>query len=110
MEPFDWDRAGRLTDILYGAAAAHGLIGYGPQGRRVGVHPRYLGGLPGHVSRKSVADDGPMWTALCVSPVSRRPHGQFHQLARELRPEYKERTDEQLWMTERDRCYASAQT
>ena len=29
-----------------------------------------------------------MWTALCVSIRTKRPQDQFHQLARELRPEY----------------------
>ncbi len=71
------------------------------------MRPDRLGYLLGQVSRKSVDEGGPMWTALCVSARSGCPQDQFHQLARELRPEYAGLTDEQLWDTERELCYAA---
>jgi hypothetical protein len=107
MDTFDWDRAGRVTDILYGAAAARGLLWYGPLERRVGMTASQMGDLLGQVSRESVAGGGPMWTALCVSVTTKRPQARFYELARELRPEYQGLTNERLWMIERDRCYAA---
>lgn len=109
METFQWDRVSRLADILYGVAVAGGTIGYGPLAKRVGMAANHLGYHLGQVSRRSVAEGGPMWTALCVSAGSDRPQDQFHELARELRPEYAGLTDEQLWMAERDRCYAAVE-
>jgi hypothetical protein len=53
-ETFTFDRVDRLTDILYGVAAASGLIEYDPLGKRVGMRPDRLGYLLGQVSRKSV--------------------------------------------------------
>src|ERR1700722_3783222 len=97
---FQMDRVDRLTDILYGVAAARGLIEYDPLGKRVGMRPDRLGHFLGQVSRKSVDEGGPMWTALCVSARTGRLQDQFHQLARELRPEYARLTDEQFWEAE----------
>jgi hypothetical protein len=109
METFEWDRVGRVTDILYGAAAAHGLTWYGPLAPQVGMTASHMGNLLGQVSRRSVAGGGPMWTALCVSVTTKRPQAQFYELARELRPEYEGLANERLWMIERDRCYAAVQ-
>jgi hypothetical protein len=64
--------------------------------------------LLAEVCRRSVAEGGPMWTALCVSIRTKRPQDQFHQLARELRPEYAEVDDEELWQAEYHRCYEAA--
>jgi hypothetical protein len=107
-ETFPFDRADRLSDILYGVAAARGLIGYGPLGHRVGLATNHMGWHLGQVSRRSVEAGGPMWTALCVSRDSGRPQPQFYELAHELRPEYAALSDEQLWAQERDRCYDAA--
>jgi hypothetical protein len=107
-ETFTVDRVDRLTDILYGVAAARGLIGYDPLGHRVGLATNHMSWHLGQVSRRSVAQGGPMWTALCVSVRTKRPQDQFHNLARELRPEYVGLDDEELWRQERDRCYDAA--
>lgn len=107
-ETFTFDRVDRLTDILYGVAAAGGVIEYVPLGRRVHQRPDRLGHALGQVSRRSVADGGPMWTALCVSAVAGRPNEQFCELARELRPEYSTQDDEEVWDQESERCYAAA--
>lgn len=104
-ETFTFDRVDRLADILYGVAAAGGLIGYDPLGHRVGLATNHMSWHLGQVSRRSVAQGGPMWTALCVSIRTKRPQDQFHNLARELRPEYAGIDDETLWTLERDRCY-----
>src|SRR5258706_14999357 len=108
LETFTVDRVDRLTDILYGVAAARGLIGYDPLGHRVGLATNHMSWNLGQVSRRSVAQDGPMWTALCVSVRTKRPQDQFHNLARELRPEYVGLDDEELWRQERDRCHDAA--
>jgi hypothetical protein len=107
-ETFTVDRVDRLTDILYGVAAASGLIGYGPLGHRVGLATNHMGWHLGQVSRKSVEAGGPLWTALCVSRDASRPQAQFYGLARELRPEYANLGDEQFWGEECERCYAAA--
>jgi hypothetical protein len=107
-ETFTVDRVDRLTDVLYGVAAAGGLIGYVPLGYRVGLATNHMSWHLGQVSRRSVAEGGPMWTALCVSARTRRPQDQFHKLARELRPEYAALDDEEVWRQERDRCYDAA--
>jgi hypothetical protein len=107
METFQWDRVSRLADILYGVAVARGSIGYGPLAKRVGMTANHLGYHLGQVSRRSVGEGGPMWTALCVSAGTDRPQDQFYELARELRPDDAHLTNEQLWMAERDRCYAA---
>jgi hypothetical protein len=103
-ETFVVDRVDRLTDILYGAAAGHGIIGYDPLAKRVGLARHHMGWHLGQVSRESVAAGGPMWTALCVSQSTSRPQPQFFELARELRPdEYASLTDEQIWDVESER-------
>jgi hypothetical protein len=108
-ETFTFDRTDRMSDILYGVAVAHGLIEYERLAHRIGMQANHMTHLLAEVSETSVAAGGPMWTALCVSAHTDRPHGQFHQLARNLRPEYAELTDEEVWQTERQRCYDAAQ-
>ncbi len=44
---------------------------------------------------------------VCVSARTHRPQDQFHHLARELRPEYAELNDEEIWQAERGRRYAA---
>jgi hypothetical protein len=102
---FEYDRVDRLTDILFGVAAAQGLIGYGPLAHRVGMRPNHLSGLLRRVCEQSVEAGGPMWTALCVSAQSGQPLKSFYPLARALRTEYAELSDRQLWEHERHRCY-----
>jgi hypothetical protein len=106
-ETFIFDRTDRMSDILYGVAAAHGLIEYERLAHRIGMQANHMTRLLAEVSKTSVAEGGPMWTALCVSADTRRPQSQFHKLARKLRPQYAELTDEELWQAERQRCYAA---
>jgi hypothetical protein len=96
-----------MSDILYGVAAARGLIEYERLAHRIGMQANHMTRLLAEVSKASVAEGGPMWTALCVSADTRRPQSQFHNLARKLRPEYAGLTDEELWQAERQRCYAA---
>lgn len=49
-----------------------------------------------------------MWSALVVSRMTGRPSDGFYRLARELRPEYANLSDDQLWQQERRRCYDPA--
>ncbi len=107
-QTYTFDRVDRMSDILYGVAVTHGLIEYERLAHRVGMRPDHMTYLLAEVCRKSVAEDGPMWTALCVSVHTQRPQDQFHQLARELRPEYAGLDDEELWQAERHRCYEAA--
>jgi|SRR6185437_2901050 len=107
-ETFTFDRTDRMTDILYGVAVAHGLIEYERLAHRIGMQANHMTHLLAEVSKRSADEGGPMWTALCVSANTHRPHAQFHQLARTLRPQYAELTDEELWQIERQRCYDAA--
>jgi hypothetical protein len=107
-ETFTFDRTDRMSDILYGVAVARGLIEYERLAYRIGMQANHMTHLLAEVSEMSVAEGGPMWTALCVSVHTDRPHGQFHQLARKLRPQYAELTDEGLWQAECQRCYDAA--
>jgi hypothetical protein len=107
-EIFEYDRVDRLTDILFGVGAARGLIGYVPLGHRVGMRPDHLSRQLRRVCDQSVEAGGPMWSALCVSARTGKPLKNFYPLARELRPEYAELTDGQLWARERQRCYDTA--
>ena len=104
-ETFVVDRVDRLSDILYGVAAARGLIGYDQAAKRVGLARHHMSWHLMRVSRKSVEDGGPMWTVLCVSVRTDRPQDQFYDLARELRPEYADLDDEEIWEAESERCY-----
>jgi hypothetical protein len=107
-ETFTFDRTNRMSDIHYGVAVAQGLIECERLAHRVGMQANHMTRLPAEVSSTSVAEGGPMWTALCVSAHTDRPHTEFHQLARMLRPQYAELTDEELWQAERQRCYDAA--
>jgi hypothetical protein len=97
-----------MSDIFYGVAVARGLIDYERLAHRIGMRANHMTHLLAEVCRASVAEGGPMWTALCVSAYTQRPQNQFHQLARELRPEYAGLSDEELWQAERQRCYDAA--
>lgn len=108
-QTYTFDRVDRMSDILYGVAVAHGLIEYEQLGHRVSMRSDHMTYLLAEVCHRSVAEGGPMWTALCVSIRTERPQDQFHQLARELRPEYAGMDDEELWQVERHRCYEAAQ-
>ena len=94
-----------MSDILYGVAAAQGLIEYDQLAHRISIQTNHMTRLLAEVCTKSVAEGGPMWTVLCVSARTQRPQAQFYQLARELRPQYAEMDDEEFWRAERDRCY-----
>jgi hypothetical protein len=107
-ETFNVDRIDRMSDIFYGVAVARGLIEYERLAHRIGMQANHMTHLLAEVCRASVAEGGPMWTALCVSAHTERPQHQFHILARELRPEYAELSDEELWQAERQRCYDTA--
>ncbi|MEV1143932.1 hypothetical protein [Micromonospora sp. NPDC049799] len=107
-ETFQMDRVDRIADILYGVAVAQGLIEYGPLGRRVGVLPHYLGPQLEKVSVRAAGLSEPIWSALVVGKDTRRPHEGFYGLARRMREEYKDLTDDVLWEQERERCYAAA--
>ena len=107
-QTYTFDRGDRMSDILYGVAVAHGLIEYERLAHRVGMRPDHMTHLLAEVCRRSVAEGGPMWTALCVSAHTERPQRQFNQLAHELRPEYAELSDEEVWRTECHRCYDAA--
>jgi len=50
-----------------GSLPLAGLIGYDPLGHHVGLATNRMSWHLGQVSRRSVAQGGPMWTALCVS-------------------------------------------
>jgi hypothetical protein len=97
-----------MSDILYGVAVARGLIEYERLAHRIGMRANYMTHLLADVCRASVAEGGPMWTALCVSTHTERPHEQFYHLAHELRPQYAGLSDEELWQVERQRCYDAA--
>jgi hypothetical protein len=107
-ETYTFDRVDRMSDILYGVAAAHGLIEYDQLAHRVGMQANHMTHLLAEVCHKSVIDGGPMWTVLCVSRHTERPQDQFYLLARDLRPEYAGLGDEDLWTAERNRCYEAA--
>lgn len=107
-ETFQMDRVDRIADILYGVAVAEGLIGYGPLGRRIGVPAHFLGPQLEKASRRAAGRGEPIWSALVVGKESRRPHEGFYVLARQMRHEYADLEDEELWMKERERCYAAA--
>lgn len=107
-QTFTFDRADRMSDILYGVAVARGLIEYERLGHRIGMRPDHMTHLLAEVCRTSVAEGGPMWTALCVSARTQRPQDQFHELAHEMRPEYAGLSDEELWQAERQLCYDAA--
>jgi hypothetical protein len=107
-ETFTFDRTDRMSDILYGVAVATGLIEYERLAHRIGMQANHMTHLLAEVSRRSVAEGGPMWTALCVSAYTHRPQDQFHHLARELRPQYAGLTDKERWQAERQRCYDAA--
>jgi hypothetical protein len=107
-QTYTFDRVDRMSDILYGVAVARGLIEYERLGHRVSMRSDHMTHLLAEVCQRSVAEGGPMWTALCVSIRTERPQDQFHQLARELRPEYAGLDDEELWQAERRRCYEAA--
>jgi hypothetical protein len=103
-ENFTFDRADRLADILFGMAAAGGLITYKPLAHQVGMRPDHLRRLLAEVSRRSAGQSGPIWTALAISARTGRPGDGFYRLARELRADCSGLTDEQVWQKERDRC------
>ena len=84
-ETFTFDRADRLADILFGVAAAGGLITYEPLAHQVGMRPDHLRRLLAEVSRRSAGQSGPIWTALAISARTGRPGDGFYRLARELR-------------------------
>lgn len=105
---FQYDRVDRLTDILFGVGAAHGLVGYGPLSHRVGMRPDHLSRQLRRVCEQSVEAGGPMWSALCVSADTGMPLKNFYPLARRLRPEYAGLSDRELWEHERQRCYDAA--
>ena len=102
------DRVDRIADILYGVASGGGVIEYVPLGRRVGVQPNYLGQFLEQVSDRAADRNEPLWSALVVSKGSGRPSSGFYILARRLREEYAHLGDEQVWKTERQRCYDAA--
>ncbi len=71
-----------MEDILYGVAVAHGLIDYERLAHRVGLQANHMTHLLAEVPERSALEGEPMWTALCVSAQTDRPHAQFHQLCR----------------------------
>jgi hypothetical protein len=105
---FQFDRVDRMMDILAGVAAAHGVINYGSIAKRVGTRANFLANPLGQVSRRAVSRGEPMWSALVVSRMTGRPSEGFYRLARELRPEYANLSDDQLWQQELRRCYDPA--
>ncbi|GGM32462.1 MULTISPECIES: hypothetical protein [Micromonospora] len=107
-ETFQFDRVDRIADILYGVATAKGLIRYAPLAKRVGLRPDFLGVFLDKVSTRAAGQDEPLWSALVVAKDSGKPSVGFYGLARKMRPEYSELTDDEVWASERDRCYAAA--
>jgi hypothetical protein len=105
---FEYDRVDRLTDILFGVAAARGLIGYGPLAHRVGMRPNHLSGLLRRVCEQSAEAGGPMWSALCVSARTGQPLNNFYPQARALRPDNAGLTDRALWQRACQDCYDAA--
>lgn len=101
------DRADRVSEILYGVAAAQGLIEYGTLAKRIGMLPHFLGNLLDQVSQRATQKDEPIWSALVVAKDDHRPHKGFYDLARKLRPEYANLDNDVLWQKERERCYTA---
>jgi hypothetical protein len=62
-----------MSDILYGVAAAQGLIEYDQLAHRVDMQTNHMTWLLAEVRSKAVAEGGPMWTVLCVSARTQRP-------------------------------------
>jgi hypothetical protein len=106
-ETFEVKRVDRIADILYGVATGKGMIDYARLARRIGVQPNHLSQFLDQVSRRAAAEGEPMWSALVVSKKTQRPLSGFYGMARRLRPEYTNLGDEELWIIERDRCYAA---
>lgn len=108
VETFAVDRVDRIADILFGVATAKGLIGYGPLAKRVGTRPDFLGQPLDKLSRLAAERGEPLWSALVVARSSGRPSSGFYGLARSIRPEYEDKSDDEVWAQERERCYAAA--
>src|SRR6266851_3595846 len=107
-EIFRFDRVDRMMDVLHGVAATNGVIHYGSMAKCVGTRANFLAHPLGQVSRRAVGRGEPMWSALVVSRMTGRPSEGFYRLARDLRPEYANLSDDQLWQQERRRCYEAA--
>src|SRR5262245_34047421 len=107
-ETFVMDRVDRISDILYGVATGGGLIGYRPIAKRVGARADFLSLMLERVSQRALEKGEPLWSALVVSSENRRPLSGFYDLARRVRPEYRELSDDQVWAAERERCYSAA--
>lgn len=110
MENFEWDRASRARDILFGVAVGKGLITYGRLAEPLGCRADRMGWILGAVQDRATARGEPLWAALCVDSVTVLPSSGFYDKARSVNPAHAGRSDREIWRVERDRCYAFAET
>jgi hypothetical protein len=99
---------GEFVALAGAVGGVAGLIGYGPLARRVDTRPDFLSQPLDQVSRRASEVGEPLWSALVVSRDGGKPNAGFYGMARRMRPEYADLTDDQVWERERDRCYAAA--